>query len=238
MQRNCYLGGLGDWRRPSSRPQCGHSCAKYRRRSGVECMAKRALTLREPLRSSSGAQRPPRQTNSHPNTVAQQPADCSWEDIIGRLLPRSPSGVCWLEFAVIGELSGNNGSATAIQSRPPLCLCLFAYIPGRLAGEMRHAADTVQKALDQAIAPWQRRRYRITYRDAHLVQLLKRDAPDEVLTVGTLAALCAIAVLILVRHARRRWHIVSLTATVDARVITHHQRAKRPPPQVPSSLLC
>ncbi len=96
---------------------------------------------------------------------------------------------------------------------------------------MRQAADAAQQALDQVIARWQRRGYWVTCRDAHLVQLVHRDAPDGVLTGGILAALCAIAVLMLVRPARRRWHIVSLTATLDGRVITHHQRATHPPPE-------
>ena len=96
---------------------------------------------------------------------------------------------------------------------------------------MGQAADAAQQAFDQVIARWQRRGYWVTYRDAHLVQLLHRDAPDGVLMGSTLAALCASAALMLVRPARRRWHIVSLTATVDGRVITHHQRATHPPPE-------
>jgi hypothetical protein len=96
---------------------------------------------------------------------------------------------------------------------------------------MSEAADAAQQALDQAIARWQRRGYWVTYRDAHLVQLLHRDAPDGVLTGGTLVALRAIALLMRVKPTQRRWHIVSLTATVDGRVITHHQRATHPPPQ-------
>lgn len=95
---------------------------------------------------------------------------------------------------------------------------------------MGQPEDTGQRALEQAVAHWQRRGYRVTYRDANLVQLLRRDVPDGVLAGVALAAIGAIAVLVLVRLARRQWHIVSLTATMDGRLIVHRQRASHPPP--------
>jgi hypothetical protein len=132
--------------------------------------------------------------------------------------------------AVKTDLAGSEGSAATgwPQSQH---LPQVASIPTRLTADMGRGADAAQQALDQVIGRWQRRGYWVAYRDVHLVQLLRRDALEGVLTGGILAAFCTIAVLMLVRSTRRRWHIVSLTATVDGRVITHHQRATHPPPE-------
>ncbi len=95
---------------------------------------------------------------------------------------------------------------------------------------MEQVVDAPSGALNDAVAYWQRRGYRVTYRDAYLVQLLRRDAPYGVLTVIALAVIAAIAMTSLVRRTRRRWHIVSLAVTEDGRVVAHHQWAAHPPP--------
>jgi hypothetical protein len=96
---------------------------------------------------------------------------------------------------------------------------------------MQQAGDTPPRALDQAIASWQQRGYRVAYHDDYLVQLFRREMPDGVLAVTALAALVALGVIIVFRLKKRPWHIVLLTTTGDDRVIPHHQRSWRLPPQ-------
>ncbi len=81
-------------------------------------------------------------------------------------------------------------------------------------------------ALERAVAAWRRRRYRVTYQDEYLVQLVRRGLP-----VGAYAAVAVAAIVTVVGIlvARRRWTVVSLTVTPDGQVITHRQRTSRPP---------
>jgi hypothetical protein len=96
---------------------------------------------------------------------------------------------------------------------------------------MRHIADRSPYALDHAIAYWQLQGYQIAYHDDYLAQLVRREMPDTILAVTALAALITLGAIIVVRLKKRPWHIVLLTTSSDDRVIAHHQRSRRAPPQ-------
>ena len=92
--------------------------------------------------------------------------------------------------------------------------------------------DSAANSLDHAAHWWARRGYTVRYRDAHLVQLIRRGRPGSASAGWLLSALCiaGLAVVLLVLGLRRRpFHVVSLTITPDKRVITHRIWAQRPP---------
>ncbi|MGH2517535.1 MAG: hypothetical protein ACRDHP_17940 [Ktedonobacterales bacterium] len=87
-------------------------------------------------------------------------------------------------------------------------------------------------ALRAAAATWMRRGYRERYRDAFLIQLLRRrglgwrSAPYVALAVASLG-LAAAAWIAALR--RRPWHVITLTIGPDSRILTHSHTAPRPP---------
>lgn len=87
-------------------------------------------------------------------------------------------------------------------------------------------------ALDAAAATWQRKGYRIRYRDPFLIQLIRRDrlgwrsAPFLALALATMIA-CVAALVVALQ--RRPWHVVTLVTGPDRRVLTHHLHAPHPP---------
>ena len=81
-------------------------------------------------------------------------------------------------------------------------------------------------ALARASAEWQRRGYRLRYRDPYLAQLIRRGLPDPLSLALGVAALAAVGVFWLLR---RRWVVVTLTAAPDGQVIAHRQRSAHPP---------
>jgi hypothetical protein len=96
---------------------------------------------------------------------------------------------------------------------------------------MQEATDTPSLALDQAMTHWQQQGYHVAYRDAYLVQLFRRKMPNLLLAVIALIALVTLAGSSVLWRKKQCWHIVLLTTTDDGRVITHHQRSRRLPPQ-------
>lgn len=87
-------------------------------------------------------------------------------------------------------------------------------------------------ALESAATIWQRKGYHIRYRDAFLVQLIRRDRPGWrsgpflALSIATLIA--AVAAFV-VAWQRRPWHVVTLVLGPDRRILTHHHRSPQPP---------
>lgn len=87
-------------------------------------------------------------------------------------------------------------------------------------------------ALRAAAAAWRRRGYRARYRDAFLIQLVRRgrvgrrSTPYVALTLASLALALAAWIAAL---RRRPWHVVTLTIGPDNRILTHHHTAPRPP---------
>lgn len=88
------------------------------------------------------------------------------------------------------------------------------------------ASPAAPDALQRVVATWRRRRYRVTYQDEYLVQLVRRGLPVSVYAAVVVAA---VATLVGILVARRRWTVVSLTVAPDGQVITHRQRTSRPP---------
>lgn len=94
------------------------------------------------------------------------------------------------------------------------------------------AAPQDTAALDAAATRWQRKGYRVRYRDPFLVQLIRRDqpgwrsAPFLALAIATLIAAVASFVVAL---QRRPWHVITLVIGPDRRVLTHHHRSPHPP---------
>ena len=86
--------------------------------------------------------------------------------------------------------------------------------------------------LRAAAATWRRRGYRMRYRDAFLIQLLRRrrpglrSAPYVALTVAALGLALAAWIAAL---RRRPWHVVTLALGPDGRILTHTHTAPRPP---------
>ena len=86
--------------------------------------------------------------------------------------------------------------------------------------------------LRAATATWRRRGYRVRYRDAFLIQLLRRrrtglhSAPYVALTVAALALAVAAWIAAL---RRRPWHVITLTIGPDNRILTHSHVSARPP---------
>lgn len=86
--------------------------------------------------------------------------------------------------------------------------------------------------LRAAAAMWVRRGYRVRYRDAFLIQLLRRrrpglrSAPYVALTFAALALAVAAWIAAL---RRRPWHVVTLAIGPDSRILTHSQTTPRPP---------
>lgn len=93
-------------------------------------------------------------------------------------------------------------------------------------------SDAEVSTVEAAAAVWLRRGYQVRYRDPFLTQLIRRDqigwrsAPFVALAVATLIATVA---AIFVALQRRPWHVVTLVAGPDHRVLTHHQHAPHPP---------
>ncbi|HLZ21254.1 MAG TPA: hypothetical protein VKQ30_03940 [Ktedonobacterales bacterium] len=87
-------------------------------------------------------------------------------------------------------------------------------------------------ALQTAAAMWIRRGYQVRYRDAFLIQLLRRrgpglrSAPYVALAFAALA-LAGAAWIVALRH--RPWHIVTLVIGPDKRILTHSHRSPHPP---------
>lgn len=87
-------------------------------------------------------------------------------------------------------------------------------------------------ALERAAAGWTRRGYRVTYRDAYLIQLLRRDRPGRrsLPFLGlALLALAGAGAALVVGLRRRPWHVVTLVIGPEQRILTHQQRAPHPP---------
>jgi hypothetical protein len=72
----------------------------------------------------------------------------------------------------------------------------------------------------------------VRYRDAFLIQLLRRRGPglrSAPYVALTFAAL-ALAVAAWIAALRRRpWHVVTLAMGPDSRILTHSQTTPRPP---------
>lgn len=87
-------------------------------------------------------------------------------------------------------------------------------------------------ALAAVAATWQRRGFRMRYRDPFLIQLIRRDrlgwrsGPFLALALATLVASAAAFAVAL---QRRPWHVVTLVTGPDGRVLTHHHHAPHPP---------
>lgn len=101
--------------------------------------------------------------------------------------------------------------------------------PGELPGD---APPEVAAALEAAAAIWQGKGYRVRYRDAFLIQLIGRgrvgwrSAPFLALAA---AALIASAAALAIAFQRRPWHVITLVAGPDRRILTHHLSAPHPP---------
>lgn len=86
--------------------------------------------------------------------------------------------------------------------------------------------------LQAAAATWKRRGYRVRYRDAFLIQLLRRRRPglrSAPYIALTFAALGLAVAAWLAALRRRPWHVVTLTTGPDGRILTHSHTAARPP---------
>jgi hypothetical protein len=92
-----------------------------------------------------------------------------------------------------------------------------------------HATDP-GLPLDRAAAAGLRRGYEVWYRDDYLVQLVRRGVPDGPSLLLVIVALLVFVAAILLALRRRTWHVVSLSVSLEGDVITHQQRARRPPP--------
>lgn len=86
--------------------------------------------------------------------------------------------------------------------------------------------------LSRAATGWVRQGYRVRYSDAFLIQLIRRGRPGRealpFIALGLLGFIGAAAALA-VALSRRPWHVVTLAIGPDERVLTHQQRAMRPP---------
>lgn len=89
--------------------------------------------------------------------------------------------------------------------------------------------EAAAAALDSAVAAWQRRGYRVRYRDEYLAQLVRRGWPDWRFVAVIAAGVAVIAAVVVAAILRRPWHVVSLTTSPEGQVITHRQWAPRPP---------
>lgn len=82
------------------------------------------------------------------------------------------------------------------------------------------------------MSAWMRRGYRVRYRDTYLIQLIRRRRPglrsSPYLALALAALGLAVAAWIAARR-RRPWHVVTLVAGPDGRVLTHHHTSPQPP---------
>jgi hypothetical protein len=94
---------------------------------------------------------------------------------------------------------------------------------GEPAGDQEHPDESerarIAGALDAAASGWLRRGYRVRYRDASLVEVIRQGPPNP-----TLLALAAVGVgltlaALVAALRRRRWHLVLLTATPEGRIL-------------------
>lgn len=79
---------------------------------------------------------------------------------------------------------------------------------------------------------WIRRGYRVRYRDAFLIQLLRRRRPGlrSAPYVALAFAAVGLAIAAWIAALRRRpWHIVTLVLGPENRILTHRHTGPRPP---------
>jgi hypothetical protein len=104
--------------------------------------------------------------------------------------------------------------------------------PSTEPDEPDNAPPEESAALRAAADAWKRRGYHVRYRDAFLVQLLRRrgiglrSAPYVALAFAAVGLAVAAWIAAL---RRRPWHIVTLVLGPDNRILTHHHTAPRPP---------
>lgn len=96
-------------------------------------------------------------------------------------------------------------------------------VPGESAGDQAHPDEseraTIAGVLDAAASAWVRRGYRVRYRDASLVEVIRQGPPSPALiALSALGMGLALAALVAALR-RRRWHLVLLTANPEGRIL-------------------
>lgn len=98
--------------------------------------------------------------------------------------------------------------------------------------EPDHRPSESSATLRAASATWMRRGYRVRYRDAFLIQLVRRGRPGPRSAPYIALSLAALALAVaswIAALRRRPWQVVTLALGPDDRILTHTQTSPRPP---------